>query len=55
MATLVAGVLAAGPMVLTPAHADTSGQLSAQVQTLLTKVHGLQAKAKVAEQRYRRR
>jgi membrane-bound lytic murein transglycosylase B len=39
-------------VVLTPAHADDSGSLSAQVQTLLTKVHVLQAKAKTAEQRY---
>jgi hypothetical protein len=52
VASLAAGVLAVSPMVLTPAHADTSGELSAQVQTLLTKVHALQAKAKVAEQRY---
>jgi hypothetical protein len=51
-ATLAAGLLAAGPLVLTPAHADTSGQLSAQVQQLLAKVHGLQVKAKAAESRY---
>jgi hypothetical protein len=51
-AAVAAALLAAGPMVLTPANADTSGQLSAQVQQLLTKVHGLQARAKAAEQRY---
>jgi membrane-bound lytic murein transglycosylase B len=54
VATVSLGLLAAGPMVLTPAHADTSGQLSAQVQTLLRKVHALQAKAKGAEQHYQK-
>jgi hypothetical protein len=49
-----ASLLSAGPLVLTPAHADTSGQVSAQVQTLLKKVHGLQARATVAERRYSR-
>jgi len=49
---LAAGVFAAGPLVLTPAQAETSGQLSAQVQTLLKKVHGLQKKAIAAEHRY---
>ena len=38
--------------MLTPAQADTSSQLSAQVQALLTKVHKLQARATVAERRY---
>ena len=51
-ATMCAGVLAAGPMLLTPARADTSASVSAQVQTLLGKVHRLQVKAKAAERRY---
>jgi membrane-bound lytic murein transglycosylase B len=46
------GLMGVGPAVLTPAHAETSGQLSAQVQALLTKVHALQAKAHKAEARY---
>lgn len=51
-AILLAALVAAGPVVRTPARADTSGQLTAQVHALLTKVHALQAKAKVAEKRY---
>jgi soluble lytic murein transglycosylase-like protein len=52
MAAVVAIVIATGPMSGTPAAADTSGQLTAQVQQLLTKVHALQAKANAAEKRY---
>jgi membrane-bound lytic murein transglycosylase B len=51
-AMLCACALAAGPVLLTPARAASSAALSAQVQTLLGKVHHLQAKAKVAERRY---
>jgi hypothetical protein len=42
---LTAGLFAAGPAVLTPAHADTTGTANAKVQALLDKVHALQAKA----------
>jgi hypothetical protein len=52
MATVALGLTAAAPAALTPAHADTSGQLTVQVQQLLKKVHALQAKAKIAEKRY---
>jgi membrane-bound lytic murein transglycosylase B len=51
--TLAVGVLASAPP-LTPAHADTTAQASAKVQTILTKVHALQAKVKAAEARYSR-
>jgi hypothetical protein len=51
-AALLAGLIGCGPILLTPANADTSSQLSAQVKELLTKVHALQAKAKVAESHY---
>jgi membrane-bound lytic murein transglycosylase B len=47
-----AGLVAATPVALTPAHADSTGQASAQVQALLAKVHTIQAEAKVAEKRY---
>jgi membrane-bound lytic murein transglycosylase B len=47
-----AGLLVAGPVVLTPAHADPASNLSSHVQALLTKVHALQTQAKAAEQRY---
>jgi membrane-bound lytic murein transglycosylase B len=47
-----AGLLAAGPITLTPAHADSTGTLSARVKTLLASVHALEAKANAAEQRY---
>ena len=43
-----------GPVLLTPAHADTSAQASAKVHALLAKVHQLQAKAQRAENRYSR-
>jgi membrane-bound lytic murein transglycosylase B len=49
---LGAAVLAASPLVLTPAHAETTGQASAKVQALLAKVHGIQAQASAAEQKY---
>jgi membrane-bound lytic murein transglycosylase B len=54
LASLAAGLLAAGPVVMTPAHADTTGNASAKVQALLKKVHSLQAQAKAAESRYQR-
>jgi membrane-bound lytic murein transglycosylase B len=47
-----AGMVAATSVALTPAHAETTGHASAQVQTLLAKVHTIQAEAKVAERRY---
>jgi Transglycosylase SLT domain len=47
-----AGLLATTPVVLTPAHADSTGNASAQVQVLLNKVHAIQAQAKAAELRY---
>lgn len=52
--TLAAGLLAAGPVLLTPAHAETTGQANAKVQALLKKVHAIQAEASAAEQRYQR-
>jgi membrane-bound lytic murein transglycosylase B len=52
VAALAGAVLAGVPAVLPAAHADTSGQLSAQVKTVLAKVHALQAKADAAERRY---
>jgi len=51
---LAAVMLATGPMLLTPAHAGTTGQASAKVHALLAKVHALQAKAKAAEAKYSR-
>jgi membrane-bound lytic murein transglycosylase B len=51
-AATCACALAAGPLLLTPARAQTATSLSAQVQTLLGKVHRLQVKAKTAERRY---
>jgi membrane-bound lytic murein transglycosylase B len=52
-AALTAAVLAGVPTVLLPAaRADTSASAGAKVQTLLAKVHRLQAKAKAAEKRY---
>jgi membrane-bound lytic murein transglycosylase B len=52
--TLVAVALATSPALLSPAHADTTGQASAKVQALLAKVHDLQAKARAAEATYSR-
>jgi membrane-bound lytic murein transglycosylase B len=49
---VTAAALAAVPAALPAARADTTGQASAQVQSLLAKVHALQAKAKAAEKRY---
>jgi membrane-bound lytic murein transglycosylase B len=49
---LGAGLLAASPVVLTPAHAETTGQASAHAQAVLARVHTIQAEAKAAEQRY---
>jgi Transglycosylase SLT domain len=54
VAALGAGVLAAVPVTLEPAHADTSTNASAQVQSLLAKVHALSGRANIAERRYQR-
>jgi membrane-bound lytic murein transglycosylase B len=45
-------MLVAAPWVMQPAHADTSGQAAATAQALLAKVHAIQARLLVAEQRY---
>jgi hypothetical protein len=50
---LAVGVLASAPP-LTSARADTTAQASANVQTVLAKVHALQAKVKAAEANYSR-
>lgn len=47
-------LFAAGAVALPSAHAETTGEASAQVQALLKKVHHLQSEAKVAEGRYAR-
>jgi membrane-bound lytic murein transglycosylase B len=47
-----AGLLAASPVAFTPAHADSTTGLSAQVKALLANVHSLQARAKAAEAGY---
>jgi Transglycosylase SLT domain len=47
-----AALLAAGPLALTPAHADTTSNLSARVQQLLNRVHALQSQAAAAEKTY---
>jgi hypothetical protein len=47
-----AGLLAAGPIALTPAHADTGSDLTARVQLLLSRVHSLQSQAAAAEKSY---
>lgn len=54
VAALAGAVLAGVPAVVPAAHADTSGQLSSQVKTLLAKVHSLQTRANAAERRYQR-
>jgi soluble lytic murein transglycosylase-like protein len=51
-AVLVGATLSGVPAFLPSAHADTSGEVGAQVQTLLGKVHSLQAKADAAERKY---
>jgi soluble lytic murein transglycosylase-like protein len=51
-AALSACLIAGGPLLLTPAQADTTAQASAKVQALLAKVHAVQAKVKAAEARY---
>jgi hypothetical protein len=52
VATLSAALLASGPVLITPAHADTSAQASAKVQALLGRVHAIQSHAKAAEAKY---
>jgi membrane-bound lytic murein transglycosylase B len=49
-AALVMGV----PALVTPARADTSTDASAKVQSLLSRVHSLQAQVKAAEGKYTR-
>jgi hypothetical protein len=51
---LSAGLIAGVPLLDAPAHADTSTQASAKVQSLLKRVHALQAKAQRAEASYTR-
>jgi membrane-bound lytic murein transglycosylase B len=51
---LSAGLIASGPLLLTPAHADTSASASAKVAAILKQVHALQAKATKAEAKYSR-
>jgi soluble lytic murein transglycosylase-like protein len=46
------GLIIAGPVSLTSAHADSAGALNAKVKALLASVHSLQARATAAEQRY---
>lgn len=54
VASLSAAVMAGAPLVgaTSPAHADTSTQASAKVQSLLGQVHSLQRRAKRAEAKY---
>jgi membrane-bound lytic murein transglycosylase B len=47
-------LIAAVPLVITPAHAETPGAASAHAHAVLAKVHALQQRAKVAEKRYQR-